>query len=294
MRALCIAGGGQAGSVTAGALYRLKRFYHLIVGTSTGAGIMTVANHHERLRTAYTTSTNKDIWKIRGVNKNDGPRWSVMLSRLIAGSSSWGDSSNLAQTIKGFYGPETHGGFIRGKVELVACVWDHTEQRIKYFSNLEHRWYPHFIKYVEASMSAPPAMNMVQDPVTKNWLEDGGVAEILPLTKTVELAAQRKILDVDAFVHQSRESLFGDIHKNKPHNHVHRLMRSLKARGKIILKDDILMGLKCAEDLGVNVHLHYLPVDNIKPRFYFDPSLQRKWFNLDPVDPQSHINHVQL
>lgn len=288
-RALCAGGGGQAGSRSGGQLYRKNNFYDLAVGTSVGALTACLVHNPEKLKEAGTTTRNSHIWKTRGVGKKDQPNWPVFFWRLARGKASWGNSSRLINRIRDLYTRQDHERYLLLKKEIVVCVWDHTEERIKYFSNQDVQDYDDFTVYVFASMSAPPGMNKVVDPRNENLIEDGGVAEVLPLEHTVELAHKAGITHIDAYVHQSKSQVFGIRDKGKPKNHVHAAMRALKSLSRENLANDIKAGLKRAEELKVNVWIYYLPSDDIKPRFYFDPKIQQKWFNRLPYTADAHI-----
>lgn len=288
MRALCVAGGGQAGARSGGQIYRNYKSYRLLVGTSIGAWIASLHGRPEHLKEAGTTTRNKDIWKIRGVNKKDAPNWPVFIARIIGGRKSWGDSSRLLDLIKKHYTIEDHNAYIQHKIKISVCVWNSTKERIEYHSNLVHTYYPNFCKYICASMSAPPFMNIITDPLTGDHLEDGGVNEVLPLEYTVQESVKLGIKEIDAYVHDTKNNLYGVSNKKPVKNGIHRSMRAQKNLMRDALRSDIKLGLKAAKKAGIRVNLYYLPEGDIKPRFYFMPKLQREWFNRPDYKPEIH------
>lgn len=285
-RGLCGGGGGQAGSVSAGIIYRLKQlypdlFYKVIVGTSTGIGIGTVANRMKQLKTSYTTTKNSDIWRMRGVNKKDKYRLIVWAWRWITGRTSWGDSGYLLNTIKKFYPKWYHEAATE---EIVACVGNQTKGKIEYYSSKDYEW-EDFVYFIFASMSAPPAMGFVKHPLKDQLLQDGGIREVVPLTETVNRCSKAGIKEIDCFVHSTQAAIFGEWDREKPSNHVDRALESVEELILEQTKNDIMTGLAAASLNDITVNIYYLQSEDIKPRFYFIPSLQKKWFNLPLPTP---------
>jgi predicted acylesterase/phospholipase RssA len=282
-KALVISGGGSKGAFAGGIVEYLttkeKRDYDMYISSSTGTlvQLLTSTGDIPKLKEAYTTVQNKDIWKNNPFKVTDNNKgkvkaelnvWAVIKNLLpsfkiikvkkfpffnikkINGGISFGDSSNLLGLIKRFM---TQKEYLRVKEELekelIVCVVNATIKKVEYKSSTN--WgYDDFCEWTQASCSAYPFMS----PVLKNDFQyiDGGILETVPIQEAIKRGAT----DIDVII-LNEENPEEKIEYMR--NLVHGILTEIDMMHTELSKDDIQIGKLKAKDEDVLINFYYTP-----------------------------------
>ena len=301
-RALVISGGGSKGAYAGGIVEYLtlveKVDYDMYVSSSTGTlvQLLTSTGDIEKLKTAYTTVQNKDIWKINPFKENDNNKgkikvelnfWAVIRNQLPSwsfvktdkfpwfklkkenGGISFGDSSNLLDLIKRFMSQKE---YLRVKEELekelVVCVVNATIKKVEYKSSTN--WgYDDFCEWTQASCSAYPFMS----PVLKNDFQyiDGGILETTPIQEAIRRGAS----EIDVIILNEEEP---EEKIEYMRNLVHGILTEVDMMHTELAKDDILIGKLKAKDEEVVINFYYTPRRLTNNSLVFDKEVMIGWW----------------
>jgi len=301
-RALVISGGGSKGAYAGGIVEYLtlveKVDYDMYVSSSTGTlvQLLTSTGDIEKLKTAYTTVENKDIWKINPFKENDNNKgkvkvelnfWAVIRNQLPtwsfiktdkfpwfklkkeSGGISFGDSSNLLDLIKRFMSQKE---YLRVKEELdkelVVCVVNATIKKVEYKSS-ENWGYDDFCEWTQASCSAYPFMS----PVLKNDFQyiDGGILETTPIQEAIIRGAT----EIDVIILNEEEP---EEKIEYMRNLVHGILTEVDMMHTELAKNDIQIGKLKAKDEEVVVNLYYTPRRLTNNSLVFDKEVMIGWW----------------
>lgn len=182
--ALVISGGGCKGAFAVGAiewLLELDLQFDIIVGTSTGALIapLVAAGRFSAIYDIYSNVTTKQIIKPYC--------WLTLPWR-----SALYNDRGLRRIINRNYTSLVHQTLNSGKVEVRVCTVSLNTGEVCY-------WDPKqlgrstFMRALSASSNQPGLMQPVQVLRGEDYHVDGGVREIAPIQKAVELGARRII-----------------------------------------------------------------------------------------------------
>ncbi len=270
-RAVCISGGGSFGAFSVGTLAALNRDYNIVAGVSTGSlmGPLVALNEYERLRVAYTSVVQSDIFDWNPFCKNGKLHIPKALWRIITGKSTLGDSSALRRTIDRFL---TYGDYARtihlNKQVIVACQEMRREpERIEYFSNTD-TGFEDFKDFMWASSNVPLVTSLVE----KNGGEytDAGASELLSLCKVIEMGAT----EIDVLIHRPRPE---SRTKTPTGSVAHNFFRLFAIMRKAIEKDDLATGLLEARLAKVKVNVCWLPRKLADNSLMFDRGVMEDW-----------------
>jgi len=302
-RCLVISGGGSKGAYAGGIVEYLtlveKRDYDMYVSSSTGTlvQLLTATGDIPKLKEAYTTVTNKDIWKInpfkitdnnQGTIKAELNWWNVIRNLLPSfslvrqkkfpfftikkkhGGISFGDSSNLLGLIKRFMSQKE---YLRIKEELdkelVVCVVNATLKKVEYKSS-ENWGYDDFCEWTQASCSAYPFMS----PVLKNDFQyiDGGILETTPIQEAI----RRGATDIDVII------LNEEVPEEKiefMRNLMHGILTEIDMMHSELAKDDIKIGKLKAEEEEVIINFYYTPRRLTNNSLIFNKGIMTGWWD---------------
>jgi len=301
-RALVISGGGSKGAYAGGIVEYLtlveKVDYDMYVSSSTGTLVQLLSSTGDidKLKTAYTTVENKDIWKINpfketdnnkgkvkvelnfwAVIRNQLPSWSFVKTDKIPwfklkkenGGISFGDSSNLLDLIKRFMSQKE---YLRVKEELdkelVVCVVNATIKKVEYKSSTN--WgYDDFCEWTQASCSAYPFMS----PVLKNDFQyiDGGILETTPIQEAISRGAT----EIDVIILNEEEP---EEKIEYMRNLVHGILTEVDMMHTELAKNDIQIGKLKAKNEEVVVNLYYTPRRLTNNSLVFDKEVMIGWW----------------
>ncbi|MDO1449565.1 patatin-like phospholipase family protein [Rhodocytophaga aerolata] len=274
VHALVISGGGALGALGGGTLARLNKDYQIISGVSTGSLLspLVALREWDRLREAYTTVTQKDIFTYNPF-KADGKIhiWKAIW-RILQGKTTLGDSSALRKTIKRFFSQADFECLQQsGKQIIVACQETSREpEQIHHFSSLDCS-YEDMVDYLWFSANAPGVMSIGY----KNGGEwcDGGVTELLSLKKVIQMGATH----VDVIIHRCRRNA---LQKSPAKDFFHNVFRLADIMRHEIEANDLETGLLYAHAYKVKVNVYWIPEKLTNNSLIFDKAKMNAWWQL--------------
>ena len=281
MNALVISGGGAKGAFAGGvAEFLIKecgKQYDLIIGTSTGSMLAPLLSigEIERLKTIYTSVTQKDIFKVCPfIIRKQGSQYKVgmhhlnMIRMFLTGKKTFGDSRNLRDLIARTIRLEDFQRMQESQVKVLVTVANLSQSVIEYKSS-QNSSYGDFLDWMWASANFVPFMSLVR----KNGLEfaDGGFGDNLPIQEAVNQGA----LEIDAIVlHPPRVSI-----NNRPvRNAFSSTMRVFNFMMRQIRNDDLSIGTLEARGRDVRINLFHTPRILTENGLIFDPELMTAWW----------------
>jgi predicted acylesterase/phospholipase RssA len=178
--ALVISGGGCKGAFAIGAIeYMLNQGmqFDILVGTSTGALIapMVASNQFSTVYDIYSNVTTSQLLKQNC--------WLTLPWR-----ASLYNDKGLRKIIDRTYTDEIHDALNRSDKEVRACTVSLNTGEVCYW-NPKKTDRPTFARALLASSNQPGLMPPVQVLPEEDYHVDGGVREIAPIQKTIELGA---------------------------------------------------------------------------------------------------------
>lgn len=276
-KALAISGGGAWGAWGGGviqALYEEKnKEYDLFIGSSTGSLLSPLASlkKMDKLKEAYTTTTQKDIFDVNPFNKKGKINFFNAIWRVIRGKKTLGESHNLRCLIQDFFAYEDFKETINKNKEIIACVVNVNEEKEEYKSSFDNN-YNDFVDWVWASACAPIFMTLVE----KNGCEytDGGIIEHVPVQKAINEDCD----EVDVIVHRPFKYYMNKEYKTN--NILDLFGRVTNIMHKEISKSDILISKLNAKDKDVKINVYYTPYKLSDNSLMFDKEKMEKWWDL--------------
>lgn len=274
-RALVISGGGAKGAWAGGLIQQMievrKYTWDIYVGTSTGALLITLSSLNEmnRLKSAYTSVNNKNIFSVDPFTKNGKINILNLIWRVLNGKTSLGESGNLYKLIKNMFTIDDFNETKkRGKL-LLPCAVDYTTNEILYGNNFENE-YEEYIKYTLASTSVPIAMNFVD--INNVKCLDGGVLMHVPIQKAIELGADE--VDVIILRPENEEKKVW-----KANNIVDVIFRTIDLMQAYISSSNVIIPSLKAKEKNVKIRLRYTPYKLTENSLMFDKDTMLKWWN---------------
>ena len=285
-RALVVNAGGSKGSWGAGVVNALKDQgiqHDIYVGTSTGSLIvmMAAADLKEGLKEGYTNISYKDIFttspfKVKKKRKNDNSTnvdfklnwWNIFKNVVLKGKHSLGDHTILKKTIRKFFKPEDFDYIVNKDILLEVVVTNLTKQCIEYKSNVENN-YEEFCDWVWASTAAPPFMTIVEKDGCQ--YVDGGVLEMLPIQRAIELGAK----EIDVVVLNEKVRTIDNSHTKNVLDYLGKLVEMLT---KNTQHDDELVGNILAENKDVKLNFYYTPTKLTDNSLVFEKAQMQMWY----------------
>lgn len=283
MKALVISGGGSKGAFAGGiAEYLIKEegnTYDMMVGCSTGSLLVPLLalGEVDRIRKAYTSVTQKDIYNISPftVKENEDGSFKSKINHLntiqmfLKKKKTFGETKNLRKTISRILTPELFAKATERKLRVGVTVSNLTLNKIEY-KYLADYAYEDFIDWMWASTCFVPFMSLVE----KNGFEyaDGGFGNYIPVEEAIDAGAT----EIDVIVLQPKHQM---VRKSVSRNAFDVLLNSLDFMLMQIARDDIYIGqLESIYNPQVNIRLFFTPRVLTEHSFYFQPQQMKKWW----------------
>lgn len=196
-RAVVIGGGGAFGAVTIGKLAKQDKDYDYVLGVSTGAimAMLVAMRKWEKLKEAYTTVSNKEVYNEYPFTKNGNLKILKTIIRSIFGYVSVGEMRPILGLIRKWVSDSDYRELQDSGKCVIVAVLNVTTGRVEYHSSNECD-YEEFTLYV-ASASCPELVGNLWN--INGWeYSDSGLATLVPIVKATKL----EVSEIDVFIHR--------------------------------------------------------------------------------------------
>lgn len=283
MKALVVSGGGSKGAFGGGVsqflIEELKRDYDIYIGTSTGSLLVPLLSIKklDKLKEAYTSVTQKDIFKINPFrikkNKNGSIKvcinyFNIIYNVFFRKKRSFGDASNLHSLITRFLTERDFNIIKEKKKEVIICTTNMTLAKTEYKSNYEYGW-KDYIDWMVSSSTVPPFM----EPIIKGGYDysDGAVLEHAPIQEAINKGAT----DIDVIILKKENH---ELVKERIRNPFHYIIRTVDIMMSEISRVDLrLRNLKINEE-PVNINVYHTPRELTNNSLIFDKQTMSSWW----------------
>jgi len=284
MKALVVSGGGSKGAFGGGVAQYLieeeKKEYDLLIGTSTGSLLVPfiAIKKMDTLKEAYTTVTQKDIFKINpfkvksdanGVVKVAINFKNVFWNTLIRGKNSFGDASNLKKLIKRFISEKDYRKIKDSGREVVCTTTNLTLGKSEYKSTKEYG-YKDFCDWVLASATAPPFMEVVEKDGYQ--YADGGILEQAAIQEAINRGAK----EIDVIILKKEDA---ELPTELIRNSFHYIFRTIDLMMLEIGRSDIQIGKLKAINEDVKLNFYYTPRKLTNNSLIFNKENMLSWWD---------------
>ena len=283
MKALVISGGGSKGAFAGGIAEYLinvqNNHYDMIVGCSTGGLLapLLALGEIDRIRKAYTSVTQKDIYNISPfivTEYEDGSYKSRInhfntLKMFLTKRKTFGETKALRKTISNILTPELFHKAKEKNLRVAVTVSNLTLNKIEFKYLMDYE-YEDFIDWMWASTCFVPFMSLVE----KNGFEyaDGGFGNYIPVEEAIDAGAK----EIDVIILQPKHHM---VRKSVSRNAFDVLLNSLDFMLMQIARNDIYIGqLESIYNKHVDIRLFFTPRVLTEHSFYFQPSQMKKWW----------------
>ncbi len=235
-KALIISGGGAKGAFGCGLAQALKesKDYSLYVGTSTGSlqSPLIALNNFDKLKKAYLSVTQKDIFNFNPFNKNGSINIFKLILRLILNKDTIGESKNLKRRILSFFNEEDYKNILKENKDIVAVTVSMTSKKVE-FKSIKNNSYQDMVDWIWASSNYPIFMSFLEKDGDK-WC-DGGLKEHTP----IQYAIDNGYTYIDVIIH--RTSTYSEINKWEGRGIVKSLFRTIQILTENVSEDDVMI-----------------------------------------------------
>ena len=284
MKALVVSGGGSKGAFGGGVAQYLieeeEKEYDLLIGTSTGSLLVPfiAIKEIDSLKEAYTTVTQKDIFKINpfrvksdanGVVKVGINFKNVLWNTLIRRKKSFGDASNLKKLIKRFISEKDYRKIKDSGKEVICTTTNLTLGKSEYKSTKEYG-YKDFCDWILASATAPPFMEVVEKDGYQ--YADGGILE----QAAIQEAINRGASDIDIIILRKEEA---ELPPELIRNSFHYILRTIDLMMLEIGRSDIQIGKLKAMNEDVKLNFYYTPRKLTNNSLIFNKENMLSWWD---------------
>lgn len=273
-RALVVSGGGSKGSWAGGLIQQMieERGYDwdMYFGSSTGSLLITLTPLHEmeRLKKAYTSVNNDNIFSVNPFNKKGKINPINAAWRILRGKTSLGESGGLEKLIREMYSPVDFELVRQQEKAVYPCSTNYTHNRVEYLCN-QDTTYEDYVKFTLASCSVPLAMNFAE--YNGSEYLDGGVGMHVPIQQAIDSGAD----EVDVIVLRPEQL---DETKWEPKNMFDVLMRTTDIMLDHISQSNVIIGQLKAKDKDVKLRIRYTPYKLTDNSLMFDKEQMLKWW----------------
>ncbi len=277
VRAICLSGGGCKGAWAGGLVQQMieERGYDwdMYFGTSTGSLLITLIPLQKmyKLKDAYTSVTNKDIFNVDPFTKKGKLNWLNAVWRTITKKSSLGEASNLEKKIRSFFSEDEYKQIKElGKV-VYPCATEYGYGNEIYINNVDSD-YNTYVKYTRASASVPVAMDPVF--IDNHWLLDGGVVQHVPIQKAINEGSD----EIDIIILREENPV-----DEKPWNMEGKvwfdvMLRTIDIMDTTVSKQNVIISQLVAKDKDVKLRFRYTPYKLTDNSLIFDKEQMLKWW----------------
>jgi len=275
---MTISGGGSKGAWAGGLAQYLVQgagnHYDIVVGTSTGSLLapLVATEDFAKLRTAYTSVTQKDIFKVNPFKKNSPNmeiNWfAVVYNLFVRRQKTFGDSSPMLDLIKRFFSDADYEGILSGGKRVVSCVSNLSTSQMEYH-DIGEGSYEDFCDWMRASASFTPFMSLVE----KNGFgyADGGIFSPLPLQRAIDLGADV----VDVIVLDPKQGMTGVTSVGNVFAIISAMMGCMDNQ---LRADDVEVGFLLARDKDVTLNVYFTPTQLTYNSLMFDQKTMSEWW----------------
>jgi len=273
-RALVISGGGAKGAWGGGLLQCLieeKDYdWDMYFGTSTGSLLITLTalQEMEKLKSAYTSVSNKNIFSVNPFTKKGKINWLNAIWRTVRKKNSLGEANGLYKQIQRMFTEKEYNMLINMKRPLYPCATDYYSQSAKYVCNLNVD-YETYCKFTLASASVPVAFDYVE--VGDYLLLDGGVTQHIPIQKAIDEGAD----EIDVIVFRPEKIEYDGW---QPNGWFDALLRTTTIQETQVSLNDVTIAMLRANNKDVKVRIRYTPYVLTHNSLVFDKEQMLKWW----------------
>jgi len=232
----------------------------------------------DTLKEAYTTVTQKDIFKINpfkvksdanGVVKVAINFKNVFWNTLIRGKNSFGDASNLKKLIKRFISEKDYRKIKDSGREVVCTTTNLTLGKSEYKSTKEYG-YKDFCDWVLASATAPPFMEVVEKDGYQ--YADGGILEQAAIQEAINRGAK----EIDVIILKKEDA---ELPTELIRNSFHYIFRTIDLMMLEIGRSDIQIGKLKAINEDVKLNFYYTPRKLTNNSLIFNKENMLSWWD---------------
>jgi len=281
MRALVISGGGSKGAFAGGVaqylIQDLGRQYDMFIGTSTGSLLVShlALSKIEEIKNFYTSVNQSSIFrncpfiikKKRGYNSISINHFNV-LSNLIKGRKSFGDSRNLRDLIKNAISKEYFTALQAGLTDVVVTVTNLSTNEVEYKS-IRECTYEDFLDWIWISCNYPPFMSLVR----KNNCDyvDGGLGSMVPIEEAIKRGAK----EIDVIVLETEVNYLNRMPTRNPFTLITSMVDFMMDK---IEHQNIRIGKFAASQKDVAMDLYYTPTVLTTNSLIFEKEKMTQWW----------------
>ncbi len=278
-KGIVISGGGSRGSFAVGVakylINDLGKDYDLYIGTSTGSLITSLlpSRNIEKLHEAYTSITQKDIFKVNPIKMKNGQLGinylNILYNTLIRRKKTLGDSSNLRKLIDRFITKDDYYNIIKDNKEVISCVTNLNSGK-KEFKSTNNCKFEDFCDWIYASACAAPFMSTVEKDGFN--YADGGFIDAIPIQEAIN----RGCTEIDIIVLRPEETPFQEF---KYTNVISLLSRLIDIMISEISKNDIDVANLLSKIDGIKLNFYYTPTMLTFDSLIFNKDEMNEWYN---------------
>ncbi len=256
-RLLVVGGGGSRGAWGAGFAQYLrnnihKRPYTFVVGTSTGSLMapLIVLDQFEKLKSAYTGVTQKDIFNVNPFRPDGELRPLLAIWRLILGKKTFGETQNLKKLIEQFLTPEDYALIIGAHpgAQFMVTALNYKNGQVHYQASSPEVSWEEMVNWIWASANEPIFMSFVDAPyLAGGAYVDGGVRQNVPVMQAMSYARKLGISEIDIIVNKPKDPILNK--KFSPGGILKNLLRLIELWETEVRNDNIIIA-KLLDELG--------------------------------------------
>ena len=260
-RVLVISGGGARGAWGGGVAQGLceldGRTYEGVIGTSTGSLLMPLValKDYDRLKTAYTTTRQKDIFSRNPFKKNGELKQFCAFLRIIFGSKNLGESKRLRKRLDRFFTAVDYQKLRADSLTIMATVVSLTENKVETKSSDEEA-YSDLLDWIWASANQPVFMSTLTKE-GEQWV-DGGLKDNVAIDAAIEYALKHDIDSVDVIVNNLEEPPRTRWTKKRI---IPKLIRTVEILTGDVLENDLSKGQLNADANGIILSVYFMTQD---------------------------------
>ncbi|WP_299443188.1 patatin-like phospholipase family protein [uncultured Aquimarina sp.] len=281
MRALVISGGGSKGAFAGGVaqylIQDLGRHYDMFIGTSTGSLLVShlALSKIEEIKSFYTSVNQSSIFrncpfiikKKRGYNSISINHFNV-LSNLIRGRKSFGDSRNLRELIENAVSKKYFETLQSGTKDVIVTVTNLSTNEVEYKS-IKECTYEDFLDWIWISCNYPPFMSLVR----KNFCDyvDGGLGSMVPIEEAIKRGAK----EIDVIVLETEVNYLNRMPTKNPFTLITSMVDFMM---DTIEHQNIRIGKFAASQKEVAMDLYYTPTVLTTNSLIFEKEKMTQWW----------------
>lgn len=292
---LVISGGGAWGAYGAGLLSGLNKDYDVIAGISTGALMspLVLLKEFDILKEAYTSVNNSEIYDLKWykpapVTKKGKINILALIYALITGNESLATANQMRKTIDKFLTKEHYDAIRKSGVNIFVGGQNLREKpsNLHYF-DIQDYSFEDFKDWMWVSAAAPFYTQLIEKEWVANdgnkyigqWT-DGGVSELVPLTKVFKKMEEIKCdnIEIDVVVHRNMPNI--QYQSDKVKNLIENVNAVMNAMRYDIEFENILQDTeRFSNENNCTVNVYFLPRKLSPNAMRFDKNIMKGWWD---------------